>query len=153
MKYRTKYWQNSFVFEENRISAHTHHTSSPLHCKKGVSFVSLNGNWQFQWSATPMESPKGFEKKGFDASDWDEINVPSNWELEGYSIPQYVNVGPMAGINKNTIPEIDVNENDVGCYRTTFEMQPDWQGKQVFVHFGGGGIGYVVVVQWGICWI
>ena len=137
MKYRTKYWQNSFVFEENRISAHTHHTSSPLHCKKGVSFVSLNGKWQFQWSATPMESPKGFEKKEFDASDWDEINVPSNWELEGYSIPQYVNVGPMTGINKNTIPEIDVNENDVGCYRTTFEMQPDWQGKQVFVHFGG----------------
>lgn len=137
MKYRSKYWQNSLVFEENKLPAHTHHTSSIDHCKKGVSFLSLNGDWQFNWSATPMNTPEGFELKDFDASEWDEICVPSNWELEGYSIPQYVNVGPMAGLSKNTIPEINVNENDVGCYRKIFEIPADWSGKHVVVHFGG----------------
>lgn len=137
MQYAKNYWQNSECFEENRIPAHTHHTSSADFVKKGVDFMSLNGDWQFQWQATPMETPAGFELPTYDASQWEAIPVPSNWEMEGYSIPQYVNIGPMEGLQKQAIPTIDAAFNDVGCYRKIFEVNANWLEKKVWVHFGG----------------
>jgi len=52
---------------------------------------SLNGSWKFKWAAKPADRPKDFYKVEYDISGWDEIPVPSNWELHGYGIPTYTN--------------------------------------------------------------
>ena len=60
---------------------------------------SLNGQWLFHWCKTPEERPKDFYKPDFDASAWETIPVPSNWNIQGiqkngtlkYGVPIYVN--------------------------------------------------------------
>ena len=53
---------------------------------------SLNGNWKFHWVKSPDERPVDFYKTNFDVSGWDEIPVPSNWEIQGYGTPIYSNI-------------------------------------------------------------
>ena len=55
-------------------------------------FLSLNGMWKFNWSPTPDERPDDFFKTNFNTTNWKEISVPSNWELQGYGIPIYTNI-------------------------------------------------------------
>src|SRR5688500_1251495 len=50
-------------------------------------YRSLNGKWKFHWSKNPAERPKEFYKEDFNDSEWDEIQVPSNWQMEGYGMP------------------------------------------------------------------
>ncbi|UCF42365.1 MAG: glycoside hydrolase family 2, partial [Planctomycetota bacterium] len=52
---------------------------------------SLNGLWKFKWVAKPADRPRDFYKPDYDVNWWDEIPVPSNWELHGYGIPTYTN--------------------------------------------------------------
>jgi beta-galactosidase len=52
----------------------------------------LNGIWKFHHALSPFESPEKFTSPSFDASKWNDIPVPSMWQLEGYSKPQYLNV-------------------------------------------------------------
>ncbi len=54
--------------------------------------LCLNGVWKFHHALSPFESPEDFMSPSFDACAWDEIQVPSMWQLEGYSNPQYLNV-------------------------------------------------------------
>lgn len=54
--------------------------------------LSLNGMWKFHHALSPFESPEEFTSPSFDSAKWDDIVVPSMWQLEGYSNPQYVNV-------------------------------------------------------------
>lgn len=52
----------------------------------------LNGRWRFHWSPDPASVPEGFHQVDFDDAGWDEIEVPSNWQLQGYGVPMYTNV-------------------------------------------------------------
>jgi beta-galactosidase len=54
--------------------------------------LCLNGVWKFHHAYSPFESPDEFTSPSFDGSKWNEIPVPSMWQLEGYSNPQYLNV-------------------------------------------------------------
>ncbi|VGO13846.1 Beta-galactosidase large subunit [Pontiella desulfatans] len=51
----------------------------------------LNGKWQFKWSPDPASRPADFYKPGFDSSNWKIIDVPSNWQIQGFGIPLYSN--------------------------------------------------------------
>lgn len=61
---------------------------------------SLDGTWKFNWVPAPEERPVNFYKNDYDVSDWDDITVPSNWQVAGiqkdgsqkYGTPIYVNV-------------------------------------------------------------
>ena len=55
-------------------------------------YVSLNGEWSFNWSPNPTERPVDFFKPEYDVSSWDTIPVPANWQLHGYGYPIYTNV-------------------------------------------------------------
>jgi beta-galactosidase len=107
-------------------------------------FVSLNGPWKFHWVKQPDERPVGFERPDHDVSRWDEIRVPSNWELEGYGVPIYSNVTyPFAkDPPRVTGPVPDdwtaaKQPNPVGSYRRTFTIPDSWEGREVFLHFEG----------------
>ncbi|MDZ7376009.1 MAG: beta-galactosidase, partial [candidate division KSB1 bacterium] len=82
-------------------------------------FKSLNGNWKFHWVNKPEDRPKDFYNLDFDVSQWKEIPVPSNWQMQGYDIPIYLNIPyPF----ENNPPFIQKHFNPVGSYRTEFEI-------------------------------
>jgi len=96
-------------------------------------FQLLNGAWRFDWVRNPGERPREFFREDFDDSGWDQIPVPSNWELEGFGVPIYLN--QPYEFEKNP-PFIRHDYNPVGSYRTTFRIPDDWQDREVFIHFG-----------------
>ncbi|TRZ44325.1 glycoside hydrolase family 2 TIM barrel-domain containing protein [Robertkochia solimangrovi] len=101
--------------------------------EKSALYKSLNGTWKFSIVKTPAERPQDFYKASLNDSDWDQIQVPSNWELQGFDTPIYTNV--TYPFPKNP-PFIDENYNPVGSYRTTFEVPADWDGNEILLHFG-----------------
>ncbi len=135
-------WENPAVFQINREPARA--TFLPFaDVQSAVSdnysqspwFSSLNGDWKFQWSPTPYQRPKDFYKTNFNITNWKEIKVPSNWELQGYGIPIYSNI--TYPFPKNP-PYIDHSDNPVGSYRRNFDLPANWTGRRVYLHFEGG---------------
>lgn len=105
---------------------------------------SLNGNWRFHWVAHPDQRPVDFYRPDFDASDWKEIHVPSNWQMHGYGTPFYRNNGytfqkdwprVMTEPPKNFTAYKE--RNPVGSYRHEFKLPVDWAGRRIFLTFDG----------------
>lgn len=94
---------------------------------------SLDGNWKFHWVNKPADRPLDFYKDEFSVEHWDDIEVPSNWELQGYGIPIYVN--DRYPFPKNP-PHIPDDYNPVASYKKTFTIPEHWQERAVFIEFG-----------------
>ncbi len=107
-------------------------------------YQSLNGDWQFKWVAKPSEASEDFQNTDFDASSWDKIDVPSNWEMRGYGTPIYTNsTYPFF----NDYPNINHHDNPVGHYIKSFDLDKDWNNKDVTLHFGGVSSAFYVWVN------
>jgi beta-galactosidase len=98
------------------------------------SFVSLNGQWKFQYVKKPADRPMDFFKTDYDVSAWKEIAVPGNWQLEGYDVPIYVNSQYPFTPNP---PFVDRDFDPVGSYRTEFQAGQGWWDKETFLVFDG----------------
>ena len=97
-------------------------------------YLSLCGRWKFHLAGRVEDAPAGFEAGDFDASAWADIEVPGNWQMQGFDKPIYTNSQyPFPHELCPRVPE----ENPTGCYRTSFELPAGWAGRQVFVVFEG----------------
>ena len=97
----------------------------------------LNGDWKFHWAKWPEDSPEGFYANDYDVSDWEDITVPSNWQMKGYGNPIYVNAG-YSDFDTSKFPAVStIYGNPTGAYKRTFTIDPEWKGQQVFLHFDG----------------
>ncbi len=136
-------WENSTVIGKNKEPAHN--TLIPFNDLDSVlkgyeeskNYILLNGNWKFNWVKKPTERPTNFYELDFDDGNWDDIDVPSNWQMRGYGIPIYTNVKYPYSINLKDIPSIDHEYNPVGSYRTSFNIPKTWQDREIFIHFRG----------------
>ncbi len=93
---------------------------------------------------TPEERPYWFFKDDFDTREWDDIEVPSNWQMKGYDVPFYVNIG--YGFEKNP-PFISHDWNPVGSYKREFRLPEGWKGKEVYLHFGAVSSAFYVWIN------
>ncbi|TFH39233.1 MAG: DUF4981 domain-containing protein, partial [Bacteroidia bacterium] len=154
-------WENQQVIGINKESAHStwvpySDINQSLRGVPGNSpwYQSLNGTWKFNWVNHPDLRPLEFYKSGYDVSYWDDIPVPSNWQLQGYGKPIYTNVrypfaknppnimGPApAGFTKNELP------NPVGSYKRDFIIPSEWDGREIFVHFAGVSSAFYIWVN------
>jgi len=98
-------------------------------------FRSLNGDWSFHWSENPSERPVDFYRPDYEVGRWGTIPVPANWQLHGHGYPIYTNVRYPWG--DPDPPRVPHDFNPVGSYRRTFDIPEDWDGRQVYIHFGG----------------
>ena len=105
---------------------------------------SLNGDWKFHWVKHPDERPKEFYRPEYKTSGWDDMSVPSNWELQGYGTPIYTNVTfPHPRNPPFILTDVPAHytaarePNPVGSYRRSFTVPNDWNGRQVYIHFAG----------------
>ena len=137
-------WENPEVFGRNKEPAHCTlmpyaDETTALRGTRQASpfFLLLDGQWKFRWARKPADRPAGFQEPGFDVSGWDEITVPSNWELQGYGIPIYTNTTYPFNPTDPDPPHIPHEWNPVGSYRTEFTVPAGWEGRQVFLHFEG----------------
>ena len=80
---------------------------------KSPYYKSLNGKWKFHWVAAYKDRPTDFYLPGFDDSSWGEIDVPANWELNGYGTAIYTN-HPYEFAPRNPRPPLLPEENPVG---------------------------------------
>lgn len=110
---------------------------SKLDRKNSVNYLSLNGDWKFNWVNDASSRPTDFWKKDFNDKGWDNIKVPGVWELNGYGDPIYVNVGyPWRNQFESAPPAVPVEDNHVGTYRREIFVPASWKGKDIFAHFG-----------------
>ncbi|MGA5351756.1 glycoside hydrolase family 2 TIM barrel-domain containing protein [Streptomyces thermodiastaticus] len=101
-------------------------------------YLSLDGSWRFHWSRNADQRPVGFERPDYDDSGWDRIPVPSNWEIEGYPEPIYLNISyPWIGYETPDPPEVPHDFNPVGSYRRTFTVPAGWAGRRTLLSFQG----------------
>ena len=137
-------WQSQYAIGLNKADPHTYvwpyrnvadirsgnHESSPY-------YMSLNGKWKFHWVKNPDNRPKDFYKPAFYTGHWADINVPGNWERQGYCTAIYVNEtyefdDKLFHFKKNP-PLVPYEENEVGSYRRTFTVPADWKGRRVVI--------------------
>jgi len=114
---------------------------SALQLDKKSPFVrSLNGSWKFKWASHPSKVPSNFFQPSFSTASWDDIPVPSNWQVIGaregraYDKPVFTNIKHPFKANP---PGIDADTNATGLYRTTFNVSDSDKGKTFFLQFGG----------------
>lgn len=162
-------WMNQRVFDINKEAPHASFIpfATEQQAMKGEAsaspfYKSLNGLWKFKWVPRPAERPMQFYDPGADVSNWDDIPVPSDWQMQGYGIPIYVNIqypfvqgneAPEKANSKNTSdnewgfqsnlllenadpPHVPESYNPVGSYRRTFSISANWNDHRVVLHFG-----------------
>ena len=135
-------WDNPEIVQVNRVQPHatlfpyeSYDKALSMDRSGSENFLLLNGKWKFNWVKKPADRPMDFYKPGFDASGWDDIDVPANWEIQGYGVPIYVNIR-YEWTDEPNPPAMPHDYNPVGSYRRTFKVPKSWDGKQIFVHFG-----------------
>ena len=140
------YIENTSVFEENQEPGRAFHIPAQS--------LSLNGTWKFGYYERPSEVPADFFQPAFNDRKWGTIDVPSNWEMQGYGQAVFRNVSapfyivppeeirnrfrrrfpedaPPFAVQFPNAPEF----NPTGAYRTTFTLPGNWKGNQVFLRF------------------
>ncbi len=141
-KWENPEWENPEIFQINR-EAPTASFYKYKEAKKALEndswqnsslYKSLNGTWNFYYVDSVQARPVDFYKNNFDLTGWDKIEVPSNWEIQGFGIPVYTNRTYMFPANPPFIPH---NINNVGSYKRDFEIPQDWDGKDIYLHFEG----------------
>lgn len=118
------YIENPAVYELNQEEGRAWHTMK--------RYVSLNGNWKFYFSNTPEETPCDFFKEKFNDKRWSTIQVPGNWEMQGFGDKLFRNVSSPFIPNPPFTPR---EYNPSGAYRRTFSLPANWKGSQVFLRF------------------
>ena len=138
------YWENPAIYDVNKEAPHAtlfafenRDIAMENDRRKSKYYKLLNGKWDFKWVRKPSDRPKDFFRVDYDTKGWDKINVPSNWELEGYGIPIYVNA-PYEFDQKGrpTPPNIPHFWNPVGSYKRNFDVGKQWLDRQTILHFG-----------------
>ena len=150
-------WENETIIGRNKLPGHVTmvpypdvaslkadaaYYERPWETPASSDYLSLDGNWKFNWVKEPSLRPKDFYKEDYDVSGWAEIPVPSCWEQYGYGTPIYSNVTyPFNGKPSRIVPVpgyTSENEpNPTGSYKREFTLPESWDGKSVFLHFDG----------------
>ena len=159
-------WENEVVIEKNKMHArvpsysYLNQDDALVGDRTQSRMQSLNGEWKFKYVGTEEERPMDFWVADFNASAWDDITVPANWELEGFGQPIYTNIiypftpnildttlkfnwrGPQP-----PMPPFIYRDNPVGSYVTDFEVPSSWNQESVILHFGGVSSAFYVWVN------
>ena len=158
--------EDQHKFEDNKLPAHAtfipySSTASmqsdecyefPWVTPEKADYMSLNGTWKFKYTSDWKQGkPEAddFYADNANVSGLDNITVPLNWEMAGYDVPVYNNVGYPFKNNPPYITAIADNfdANPLGSYRRTFSLPEGWDKKRVTLHFDGACSAIVVWIN------
>ena len=153
-------WQTIDAYRNGQIDAHALVVPYKTGDVKAVGemnfdhspyYMSLNGKWKFNWVKGVANRPAGFQNPDYDVTEWAEINVPGNWERQGYGTTVYVNTtyefdSEWADFKKDW-PRVPETTNEVGSYRRSFTVPETWDGRRVVLAVEGAISFYYVWVN------
>ena len=130
-------WENPLVPSQNALKPHAWFIPYPdqqaLDQQSSPFLKSLDGIWKFKLVKNPSERSLTFYKNLSESKDWGTIKVPGHWQTQGYAKFIFTDVEyPIPA----TPPFVPKDDNPVGQYQREFTIDPDWNGKQIFVHLG-----------------
>ena len=108
--------------------------------RQSENYVELNGVWDFKYFDDYHEMER------FKGSDWDKIQVPGNWEVQGYGVPIYVNQ-PYDFCPRDPQPPVLPEVFPAGLYHRTFTVPEGWKDRTVYLNLAGVKSGTYVYVN------
>lgn len=99
-------------------------------------YLLLNGKWKFFYVEDDRTAPENITDEAIDISTWDDINVPGNWEVQGFGDPIYINHGYEFQPRNPNPPNLP-DYSPMGVYRTSFDIPKDWEDRDVYLHIAG----------------
>ncbi|NLZ74244.1 MAG: beta-galactosidase, partial [Bacteroidales bacterium] len=132
--------RSAFMSYSNKVDALTGQY------KKSEHYKLLNGIWKFYYVDAFKYLPENITNPNVDLTEWKDIKVPGNWEIQGFGIPIYVNHG-YEFQPKNPTPPLLPDENPVGVYRREIEIPQQWMNRNLFLHIGGAKSGVYTYIN------
>ena len=139
MSFVEKYWEDPHILHLNCEKPHAYfiphdneHKAINGFREASAFFKSLNGSWKFKYHETVHDVEDGFYAADFDASRWDSLTVPSNWQMHGYDKPQYTNVNYPYPCDPPFVPD----DNPAGLYIRDFKLEGNAGGNTYLVFEG-----------------
>ena len=108
--------------------------------RESGNYVDLNGVWDFKYFDDYHEMQR------YDKGDWEKIQVPGNWEVQGYGVPIYVNI-PYDFAPKDPEPPTLPDVFPAAIYHRTFAVPETWAGRTVYLNLAGIKSGTYVYVN------
>ena len=147
------YWQDVQVVavnkEQPRSSFMTYadrETARTNRYEQSPYYRLLNGTWRFRFVEAYKELPADCTAVDADLSDWGEIQVPGNWEMQGHGVAIYTNHGYEFQPRNPKPPQLP-EANPVGVYRREIEVPTDWEGRDIYLHIAGAKSGLYVYLN------
>lgn len=141
LRYDLSYLDDPRIFALGRMDAFSDHdiylNSREADARCSSLVASLDGRWRFHYAPDINSLPAGFEAADFDASGWDEIDVPGHIQLQGYGGAQYVDVQYPWDGHEELKPPLAPRANPTGSYRRSFRVPDAWRGMRVILTFHG----------------
>ncbi len=135
-----KYWENPKILHVNCENPRAYFIpyESADKAEDGIRgrsrfFRTLNGSWKFRYYESVHNVEDGFHSADYDISCWDELIVPSNWQMHGYDKPNYSNVRYPFPYDPPFVPV----ENPAGIYSRDFFVISKNPAKKYYLNFEG----------------
>lgn len=106
----------------------------------------LNGIWKFYFTESYKNLPANITDKDIDLSGWKDIQVPGNWEIQGFGTAIYTNHGYEFQPRNPQPPQLPEN-NPVGVYRRNLEIPAEWNGRDIYLHIAGAKSGCYIYIN------
>ena len=135
-----RYYENLNVLHENTMPARAYYIPASKrmdnlmeHREESDRMQLLNGTWKFQYYNSIYDIQESFFEKDYDTEKFDEIQVPSVWQMEGYDTHQYTNIRYPFPFDPPYVPQ----DIPCGAYAHTFVYHKDENAPKAFLNFEG----------------
>ena len=135
-----RYYENLNVLHENTMPARAYYIPASKrmdnlveHREESDRMQLLNGTWKFQYFTSIYNIKDSFFEKNYDTENFDEIQVPSVWQMAGYDTHQYTNIRYPFPFDPPYVPQ----DIPCGVYVHTFEYSRDEKTPKSFLNFEG----------------
>ena len=135
-----RYYENLSILHENTMPARAYYIPASRrmdnlveHREESDRMQLLNGTWKFQYFNSIYDIQDSFFEKNYDTENFDEIQVPSVWQMAGYDTHQYTNIRYPFPFDPPYVPQ----DIPCGAYVHTFEYSRDEKAPKSFLNFEG----------------
>ena len=135
-----RYYENLSVLHENTMPARAYYIPASRrmdnlveHREESDRMQLLNGTWKFQYFNSIYDVQEPFFEKDYDTENFDEIQVPSVWQMAGYDTHQYTNIRYPFPFDPPYVPQ----DIPCGTYAHTFVYHKDENAPKAFLNFEG----------------
>lgn len=149
MSFEIKKIHDPKFFKENCMAAHSDHVAyadeKEAEERKSSFRLPLDGVWKFHYARNYAQTVSGFEAEDFDCKCWEDIRVPAHIQMEGYDIPQYVNIQyPWDGREDVWRDAVLSEFNPVASYVKYFTLPEGFKKNGLYISFQGVESGFAL---------